>query len=123
MINLVKTKLTFKTKQEALKFHLLAISTEEGLKLSSSDIDVIIEIYKNGYDKDLFSRCVEKKYFKSEQTVRNSVAKLTKYDILKKSRGHREVNPMFLPSEAKNNLIFSYDVIYEDLLLDADKES
>jgi len=116
MINLVKTKLKFKTKEEALKFHLLAISTEEGLKLSSADIDVVIEIYNNGYNKDLFNNCVIKGYFKSEQTVRNSIAKLTKCGILKKSRGFREVNSNFLPLSKDEDLIFSYDVMYENYL-------
>lgn len=114
MVNLVKTKLIFNTKEEALKFHLLAISTEEGLNLSSADINVAIEIYNSGYDKDLFTKCVEMGYFKSEQTVRNSIAKLTKLGILKKSRGHREVNSAFLPSDHNGHLVFSYDVMYKN---------
>lgn len=113
MISLVETALKFKTKSDALKFHLLAISTEENLKLSSADIDVAIEIYNIGYTKDLFKICVEKGYFKSEQTVRNSVAKLTKKGILLKGRRNREVNKKFLPLPKDSDFIFKYNVNYD----------
>jgi predicted transcriptional regulator len=113
MFNLIKTKLSFKTKEDALKFHLFAISQEEGLKLSPADIDVAIEIYVSGYNKELFLNCVSKGYFKSEQTVKNSVAKLTKCGILNKSRGNRKVSPNFLPA-VNGDYVFVYNVSYEN---------
>lgn len=113
MINLVKTILKFKTKEDALRFHLLAISTEESLKLSSADINVILEIYKNGYTKTLFEDCVVKGFFKSEQTVRNSVAKMTKHGILTKTRGDRKVNNKFLPQPKESDFVFNYQVNYD----------
>lgn len=113
MISLVKTILKFKSKEDALKFHLLAVSTEEGLKLSSGDIGVAIEIYINGYNKDTFNDCIIKGFFKSIQTVRNSVAKLTKIGILIKSRNDRRVDPRFLPSTNDTDFIFNYHVNYE----------
>lgn len=112
MFNLIKTTLNFKTKEEALKFHLLAVSQEENLKLSHADIDVAIEIYTSGYNKELFSKCVDKGYFKSEQTVKNSVSKLTKCGILDKSRGVRTVSSNFLP-DVVGDYIFTYKVFYE----------
>lgn len=114
MINLVKTILKFKTKEDALRFHLLAISTEESLKLSFADISVAIEIYNNGYTKDLFNVCVKKGFFKSEQTVRNSIAKLTKKTILIKTRGDRKVNQRFLPQPKESDFIFNYQVNYDN---------
>lgn len=114
MINLVKTILKFKSKQDALKFHLLAISTEEGLRLSLGDIGVVIQIYAEGYNKDIFSQCVEKGFFKSEQTVRNSVAKLTKIGILIKGKGDRQVDPKFLPGPKESDFIFNYQVNYDN---------
>lgn len=113
MISLVETALKFKNKGEALKFHLLAISTEENLKLSSADIDVAIEIYNDGYTKDLFDNCVLKGYFKSQQTVRNSVAKLTKKGILFKTRKDRKVNQKFLPQPKESDFVFKYNVNYD----------
>lgn len=114
MINLVKTTLKFRSKQDALRFHMLAISTEEGLRLSSADINVVVEIYTNGYTKDLFNGCVKKEFFKSEQTVRNSVAKLTKKGVLIKTRGDRKVNPKFLPQFKDSDFIFNYNVMYDN---------
>ncbi len=113
MPSLIKTILKFKTKEDALKLHLLAITMEEGIKLSLGDIEVIIEIYKNGYNKDTFQRCVERGCYRSEQTVRNSVAKSTKYEILLKTRGHRTVNSKYLP-EINDDLIFNYQVYYDN---------
>lgn len=110
---LVKTILKFKTKEEALKLHLLAITMEEGIKLSLGDIDVIIEIYKNGYSRETLQSCVEKGYYKSEQTVRNSVAKSTKSSILLKTRGNRTINSKFLPI-TNDDLIFNYQIYYEN---------
>lgn len=112
MTNLIKTTLNFKSKEEALRFHLLAISQEENLKLSPSDIDVAVEIYVSGYNKELFPKCVDKGYFKSEQTVKNSVSKLTKCGILDKTRGVRIVSSNFLPNVV-GDYIFTYKVLYE----------
>lgn len=114
MINLVKTILKFKSKEDALMFHLLAVSTEEGLKLSSGDIGVVIQIYTSGYSKNTFNKCIENEYFKSEQTVRNSVAKLTKLGILLKTRLDRQVNPKFLPEPKESDFIFNYQVNYDN---------
>ncbi len=114
MISLVKTILKFKTKEEALKLHLFAIAMEERIKLSISDIDVIVEIHKQGYDQTLFQKCVNLGYYKSEQTVRNSVARCTKQGILLKTRGHRQINPKFLP-EIKGDYIFHYQVSYDNI--------
>lgn len=113
MPSLIKTILKFKTKDDALKLHLFAITMEEGIKLSLGDIEVIIEIYKNGYNKDTFHRCVEQGYYRSEQTVRNSVAKSTKSKILLKTRGHREVDSKYLP-EINDDLIFNYQIYYDN---------
>ncbi len=113
MPSLVKTILKFPCKEDALKLHLLAVTMEEGIKLSLGDIDVIIEIYQNGYNKDTFQNCVDKGYYKSEQTVRNSVAKSTKYNILLKTRGNRRINPKFLPA-IEDDLIFNYQVYYDN---------
>jgi hypothetical protein len=113
MISLVETTLKFRNKGDALKFHLLAISTEENLKLSSADIEVAIEIYNNGYTKELFTVCVSKGFFKSEQTVRNSVAKLTKKGILLKGRKDRKVNPKFLPQSKESDFVLKYIVKYD----------
>ncbi len=112
MASLVKTILKFSCKEDALKLHLLAVTMEEGIKLSLGDIDVIIEIYKNGYNKDTFKNCVDQGFYKSEQTVRNSVAKSTKYNILMKTRGDRKVNSKFLPV-VNDDLIFNYQVFYD----------
>lgn len=113
MINLVKTTLKFKDKYEALRLHIYAIAAEEGLILSPADISVAVEIYRSGYNKDFFTKCVEEGYFKSIQTVRNSVAKLTKLGILDKKRGERRIKDTILPFDVDSDFVFTYNVIYD----------
>lgn len=113
MINLIKTTLKFKSKQDALMFHLLAISTEEGIKLSLGDIGVAVEIYMNGYNMKTISNCVEKGFFRSYQTVRNSVSKLTKIGVLIKNRDERKVNSRLLPDLKESDFVFSYKTDYD----------
>lgn len=113
MINLVKTTLKFKNKYDALRLHIYAIAAEEGLMLSPADISVAVEVYKSGYNKDFFSRCVDAGYFKSIQTVRNSVAKLTKVGILDKKRGERKIQERIIPFDTNADFVFTYNVIYD----------
>lgn len=113
MINLVKTTLKFKDKYEALRLHIYAIAVEEGIILSSADIAVAVELYRSGYNKDFFDKCVREGYFKSAQTVRNSVAKLTKLGILEKSRGHRKLKESILSCPPSEDFILTYNVIYD----------
>ncbi len=113
MVNLIKTTLKFKDKYEALKLHIYAIAAEEGLVLSPADICVAVEIYKSGYNRDFFERCVKLGYFKSEQTVRNSVAKLTKAGLLDKKRGERSLKENIIPADREAEYVFIYNVIYD----------
>lgn len=113
MVNLIKTTLKFKDKYEALKLHIYAIAAEEGLVLSPADICVAVEIYKSGYDREFFQRCVKLGYFKSEQTVRNSVAKLTKAGLLDKKRGERNLKESIIPSDRDVDFVFTYNVLYD----------
>lgn len=113
MVNLVKTTLTFKQKDEALRFHLLAINEEEGLRLSKNDINVAVEIYNTGYSKDFLSRCIEKGFFKSEMSVRNSITKLIKKGIIRKEKKTRIVESKYLPQPKESDFIFNYQVLYD----------
>lgn len=114
MVNLIKTTLKFKDKYEALKLHIYAIAAEEGLMLSPADICVAVEIYRSGYNKEFFERCIKLGYFKSEQTIRNSVSKLTKAGLLdKKRRGDRSLKERIIPADKEVDFVFTYNVIYD----------
>lgn len=113
MINLIQTTLKFKDKYEALKLHIYAIAAEEGLVLSPADICVAMEIYRSGYNKEFFERCIKLGYFKTEQTVRNSVAKLTKAGLLDKKRGERSLKEWIIPKDKEVDFVFTYKVVYD----------
>lgn len=110
-IDLIKDKIQMDTKRQALKLHLLIKSFQRGLNLSDSDIDSLIELRELGYNSDFFKSCVTKGFFKSEQTVRNAIARMTNLGILSYSkRGERQIDLKFFPEVGSEKVIFQYMV-------------
>jgi len=90
-------RIVLKTKEDVLKAHLLLKFHEKDIKLSMADINTIIELYKYGYTKQFFKSCIENKIFKSKQTVRNAISRLTTLGILTcQKRGERAINQEYL---------------------------
>lgn len=109
MITLFKEKLELKDKDDVIKLHIIIKSYEKGFNLSEADIDSLIELNNTGYNSQFFNNCLEKRYFKSEQTVRNSVAKMTNFGILYyKKRGERFISKEFIPDIPGEKLIMQY---------------
>lgn len=109
MINLFKEKIQLKEKDEVIKLHIIIKCYQKGFNLSEADIDLLIELNKTGYTPEFFINCIEKGYYKSEQTIRNAVAKMTGLGILTyKKRGERFVTPEFIPALDSNQVIIQY---------------
>lgn len=108
-INFHKDKIQVDTKRDALKLHLMIKSFQKGVTLSESDIDSLLELRETGYNPAFFLNCVGKGFYKSEQTVRNAVAKMTNMGILTyRKRGERKINPEYLPEVDSEKVIFQY---------------
>jgi len=108
-ISFVKDKIQVDTRRDALKIHLMIKAYQKGVALSDADIDTLIELKEIGYNKEFFENCVRKGYFRSNQTVRNAVARMTSMGILTyKKRGERDVNTEFLPEVNSDKVIFQY---------------
>lgn len=108
-IDLIKDKIQVDSKREALKLHLLIKSYQRGLNLSDSDIDSLIELRELGYNRDFFESCVKKGFFKSIQTVRNAIARMTTLGILRYTRrGERQIDTSFFPEVGNEKVIFQY---------------
>lgn len=109
MINFFKEKIQLSTKDDVIKLHMLVKSYEKGYNLSAAEISTLFELYKTGYNREFYQNCVRKGYFKTQQTVRNSVTKMTKLGILQyHKRGNRSVNETFVPRITESQVIFQY---------------
>lgn len=107
--DLIKNKIQVDSRRSALHLHLLIKSYQRGLNLSESDINSLIELRDMGYNSEFFKSCVTKGYFKSEQTVRNAIARMTSMGILHYARrGERKIDPEFFPEVGSDKVIFQY---------------
>lgn len=108
-IDLIKDKIQVNTRRDALRLHLLIKSFQKGLNLSESDINSLIELREIGYNSAFFKSCVSKGFFKSEQTVRNAIARMTGMGILAYTkRGERQIDETFFPEVGSDKVIFQY---------------
>ncbi len=102
-------RIPVKDKDDALAMHLMIKCREKGIVLSEADIMCLIELYHTGYSEEFYTNCVEKGYYKSEQTVRNSVSKMNKLGILSyEKRGDRAIEPEFVPEITEDKFIMQY---------------
>lgn len=109
MISYFKEKIVLDSKDDVIKLDLLIKSHIKGINLSKSEIDTLYELYKVGYNEEFYNNCLNKGYFKSKQTIRNCVTRLTKLGILSyKKRGEKQVSEEFIPKNLENELIFNY---------------
>lgn len=109
MTEFINDKIEVGTKSEALRLHLTIKCFQKGISLSTSDINTLVELYQTGYSRDFYRNCVAKDYYKSEQTVRNAVARMTIMGILSyRKRGERTINPEYLPKTNSDKLMIQY---------------
>jgi len=109
MIHFIKEKIELDSLDDVIKLHMLVKSYQLGYQLSQADINTLCELYKTGYGSDFYSNCISKKFFKTKQTVRNSIGKMTKLKILTcNKRGERLIDEKFCPKVTEDQLIFQY---------------
>ena len=109
MTEFINDKIQVSTKADALKLHLMVKCFQKGISLSNADISSLVELYETGYSQDFFQNCISKGFYKSEQTVRNAVARMTNMGILTyKRRGERSINPEFLPETKADKVLIQF---------------
>lgn len=109
MTNFFKEQIGLKSIEDVVKLHMFIKSYQLGHNLSKAEIDTLYELYKVGYSELFYKNCVDKGYFKTKQTVRNCVTKLTNCGILSyKKRGERYVAEKFVPRITSDRVIFQY---------------
>lgn len=108
-VTLNEERISMKSRDDVLRIHLLIKSYEEQYNLSLADINVLVELNNLGYNDKFFKSCIEKKYYRSKQTVMNAISKMTTMGILTyEKRGERKIDSKFLPSVNSEKVIFKY---------------
>jgi hypothetical protein len=92
MAIVIKTKHKASNKFTMVKLQFLLHCFFKNINLSNSDLDCLTTIAIDGYSKHTIKDIVEKGIFKSEQTVRNCIVKLTNLGILVKDSDGRKIN-------------------------------
>ena len=109
MIDFYKEKVQVSSKDDALRLHLMIKCFEKGVSLSDADISSLVELSQVGYSPEFYDSCVRKGYFKSNQTVRNAVGRMTAMGILTSpKRGERIVNPDYMPNTKSEKVMIQY---------------
>jgi predicted transcriptional regulator len=87
-----KVKVESQFKMVKLQFLLHCYFTD--VNLSDADLDCLTTVAIHGYSKESINKVIDKGIFKSAQTVRNCIAKLTHLGLLVKvQRSGRKINP------------------------------
>lgn len=112
--------IVLQTKREVLRVHLYTKLIQFGIQPYENDIDVVLELYCfGGYNdesqKRFFDICLEKKYKKSEQSVRNTLSKYTSLGVLEKPKNRQLfVSSKFIPVADCDLLVLQHKVTHAD---------
>jgi hypothetical protein len=108
------------TKRDVLRVHLYSKLIEFGIPPFENDIDIILELYHyGGYNDDtqkgFFDICLEKKYKKSVQSVRNTLSTYTSLGVLEKPKNKQLfVSDKFIPTVECDLLVLEHKVSHAD---------
>lgn len=108
------------TKRDVLRIQLYTKLIQFSIQPFETDIDIIIELYCfGGYNEDtqkrFFDICLEKKYKKTEQSIRNTLSKYTALGVLEKPKNRKLfVNPKFIPVVECDLLVLRNPITHAD---------
>ena len=108
------------SKRDVLRVHLYTKFVEHGIPAFENDIDMVLELYcYGGYSeetqKGFFDICLEKRYRKSEQSVRNTLSKYTSLGVLEKPKNKQlYVSDKFIPKVECDLLVLQHKVTHAD---------
>lgn len=115
----IEENIIFTDKDDLIFTHFYLQTRKKGIESSPKDISLLVTLYKqNGYsNKDeqeaFFSECIDKKYKKTIQSIRNALNKYTEEGILVKPKNsQRYVNEEFAPSYQDNKMGVIYKMTH-----------
>lgn len=109
------------TKRDVLRVHLYLKFVQYGIKPFEKDIDIVLELYCfGGYNNaekqdEFFNICLEKKYKKSKQSIRNTLSTYTNLGIFEKPKNTSlRVSDKYIPNIAYDLLVLEHKVTHAD---------
>jgi hypothetical protein len=111
IVNIIK-KVKVSDIETLIGAQILFYAYTQGIWLNKSELDMLVHIATFGYNKDTsLKEIVEKKIFKSEQTVRNIRGKLTKQGFLVETKKkHFVINPE-ITIHNKGNILYEFKML------------
>lgn len=114
----ISDKVLLPTKRDVLRVHLYFKLLENNIRPFEKDIDIILELYfSGGYhnsdEQALFiKKCLDKKYRKSDQSLRNALSKYAKLGVFTKIKNTvLNVNDTYIPQVVKNDQLILQHII------------
>jgi len=112
-------KVLLPDKRDVLRVHLYLKFLQYGIQPYENDIDIIIELYCfGGYSnsqkqEEFFDTCLEKKYKKSKQSIRNTLSKYTNLGVLEKPRNTSlSVSSKYIPKIEFEKLLLQHTITH-----------
>lgn len=110
-------KVLLPDKKDALRIHLYLKFIQYGIQPYENDIDMVLELYCfGGYDnstkqEEFFDICLQKKYKKSKQSIRNTLSKYTSLGVFEKPRNTTlSVSPKYIPDIQFDKLVLQHTI-------------
>ncbi len=112
-------KVLLPTRGDVLRAHLYLKFLQYGIQPYENDINIVIELYVfGGYtnsqrQEEFFDLCLEKKYKKSRQSIRNTLSKYTNLGVFEKVRNTSlTVSSKYIPSVECDRLVLQHAITH-----------
>lgn len=112
-------KVLLPDKRDVLRVHLYLKFLQYNIQPYENDINIIIELYFfGGYSnsekqEQFFDTCLEKKYKKSKQSIRNTLSKYTNLGVLEKPRNTSlSVSSKYIPQIDFDKLLLQHTITH-----------
>lgn len=106
-------------KRDVLRIHLYLKFLQYGINPYENDMNIVIELYTfGGYSnsqkqEQFFDLCLERKYKKSRQSIRNTLSKYTNLGVFEKPRNTSlSVSAKFIPSIEFDRLLLQHTITH-----------
>ena len=112
-------KVLLPDKTDVLRVHLYLKFLQYGIQPYENDINIVLELYSfGGYSNsqkqdEFFDLCLEKKYKKSKQSIRNTLSKSTNLGVFEKPRNTSlSVSSKYIPQIEFDKILLQHIVTH-----------
>ena len=117
----VSDKVLLPSKRDVLRTHLYMRLLQYGIRPFENDINIILELYlfggySNSEEQSIFiQHCMDKKYKRSNQSVRNTLSKYVVMGVFDKPRNTvLLLNEKFIPSLQCDKIVLSHIISHAE---------